>query len=51
MSESAESFAYRIQDLHIETTKQIQESNAQYKLQADYTDNIMSLMWETMLWY
>jgi len=33
--ESAESFARRIQDLHIEITKQIQASNAQYKLQAD----------------
>lgn len=35
VSESAESFARRIQDLHIEITKQIQASNAQYKLQAD----------------
>jgi len=35
VSESAESFARRIQDLHIEITKQIQTSNAQYKLQAD----------------
>jgi len=35
VSESAESFARRIQDLHIEITKHIQASNAQYKLQAD----------------
>jgi len=35
VSESAESFARRIQDLHIEITKQIETSNAQYKLQAD----------------
>ncbi|KAL3577705.1 hypothetical protein D5086_019209 [Populus alba] len=35
VSESAESFARRIQVLHIEITKQIQASNAQYKLQAD----------------
>jgi hypothetical protein len=35
VSELAESFARRIQDLHIEITKQIQVSNAQYKLQAD----------------
>ena len=35
VSESAESFTRRIQDLHIEITKQIQASNAQYKLQAD----------------
>jgi len=35
VSESAKSFAHRIQDLHIEITKQIQASNAQYKLQAD----------------
>ena len=35
VSESAESFGRRIQDLHIEITKQIQESNAQYKLQVD----------------
>jgi len=33
--ESVESFARRILDLHIEITKQIQASNAQYKLQAD----------------
>jgi hypothetical protein len=33
--ESAESFARRIQDLHIKITKQIQASNAQHKLQAD----------------
>jgi len=35
VSESAESFARRIQDLHIEITKQIQASNVQYKFQAD----------------
>jgi len=35
VSESAESFACRIQDLHIEISKQIQASNAQHKLQAD----------------
>jgi hypothetical protein len=35
VSELVESFARRIQDLHIEITKQIQASNAQYKLQAD----------------
>ena len=35
MSESAETFARRIQNLHVEITKQIQVSNAQYKLQAD----------------
>jgi hypothetical protein len=35
VSELAESFARRIQDLHIEITKQIQASNAQYKFQAD----------------
>ena len=35
VSESAESFACRIQDLHIEIAKQIQASNAQYKLQVD----------------
>jgi hypothetical protein len=35
VSESAEFFARRIQDLHIEITKHIQASNAQYKLQAD----------------
>jgi len=34
VSESAKSFARRIQDLHIEITKQIQASNVQYKLQA-----------------
>jgi len=34
VSESAEFFARRIQDLHIEITKQIQASNVQYKLQA-----------------
>ena len=32
---STESFACRIQDLHIEITKQIQVSNAPYKLQVD----------------
>jgi len=35
VSELVKSFARRIQDLHIEITKQIQASNAQYKLQAD----------------
>jgi hypothetical protein len=35
VSKSAGSFTRRIQDLHIEITKQIQASNAQYKLQAD----------------
>jgi hypothetical protein len=35
VSESAEYFAHIIQDLHVEITKQIQVSNAQYKLQAD----------------
>jgi hypothetical protein len=35
VSKSAESFVRRIQDLHIKITKQIQASNAQYKLQAD----------------
>ena len=35
VSESAESFARRIQDLHIEIAKQIQASNVQYKLRAD----------------
>jgi len=35
VSKSIESFACRIQDLHIEITKQIQASNAQYKLQPD----------------
>jgi hypothetical protein len=34
-SESAESFARRLQDLHVEIIKQIQVSNAQNKLQAD----------------
>jgi hypothetical protein len=32
---SAISFAHRVQDLHVEITKQIQVNNAQYKLQDD----------------
>jgi hypothetical protein len=51
VSELVESFARRIQDLHIEITKQIQASNAQYNFKLIYIDDIMSLMWETMLWY
>ena len=35
VSKSAESFARRIQDLHVKITKQIQANNAQYKLRAD----------------
>ena len=35
VSESAKSFACRIQDLRIEITKQIQATKAQYKLQAN----------------
>jgi hypothetical protein len=30
-----ESFVRRVQDLHVEITKQIQASNVQYKLQVD----------------
>ena len=35
MSKSIEYFARRIQDWHVEITKQIQASNTQYKLRAD----------------
>ena len=35
MSKSVESFARRVQDLHVKITEQIQASNAQYKLQYD----------------
>ena len=35
VSELTESFARKIQDLHVEITKQIQVSNVQYKLRAD----------------
>ena len=35
MFESAESFARRVQDMHVEITKQIQASNAQDKLRDD----------------
>jgi hypothetical protein len=35
VSKSVESFARRVQDLHVKITKQIQASNAQYKFQYD----------------
>lgn len=35
VSESAKSFACRIQDLHVKITKHIPASNARYKLRAD----------------
>jgi hypothetical protein len=35
VSESTESFARRVEDLHVEIIKQIQTSNAPYKLQVD----------------
>jgi hypothetical protein len=35
MSKSVESFARRVQDLHVKVTEQIQASNAQYKVQYD----------------
>ena len=49
VSESAESFAHRIQDLHIEITKQIQASMHNIHFKLIYIDDIMSLMWETIL--
>jgi len=32
VSESVESFTHKIQDLHVEITKQLQASNAHYKM-------------------
>ena len=49
VSESAESFARRIQDLHIEITKQIQAIMRNINFNLIYINDIMSLMWETML--
>jgi len=49
VSKSVESFACRIQDLHIEITKQIQAIMRNINFNLIYINDIMSLMWETML--